>query len=166
MRPAAKSLILNASDLPADGFQDPRRARQGGRSGRAARGRPGPQAQRGDAPPAVSPVPAWASQYVTGPRPEAERVTDLSPVLHILNARDSHAYYVDLYAMSVNVVEYWRYRSLQDAAAPGQGVLIQFSRSLRLAEFTQVHSQIAGRAECVRMIFSQHSAESGEGVFI
>jgi len=45
-----------------------------GRSSRAARGRPGPQARRRDAPSALSPAPARGFTIRNRPRPEAARV--------------------------------------------------------------------------------------------
>jgi hypothetical protein len=94
VRPAAKLLILNASDRPVDGFQDPRRARQG--PGLAVLPRPTRARRRGVGMPRLLSAlhPRGASQYVTGPRPEAARVpAAMAPILDWPSWRTGEPYW-------------------------------------------------------------------------
>ena len=54
----------------------------------------------------------------------------------------------------------------QDAAATGQGVVVQVAGGLELAERAQVDGQVMGGVQGVGVVVAQHAAATGQGVVV
>src|ERR1039457_6995959 len=54
----------------------------------------------------------------------------------------------------------------QHAAAPGQGVLVQFPRRPWVTQRAQAAGEVAGGGKGVGVVVTQHAAAPGQGVFV